>query len=254
MAIVKELKNLGKKMTGADLTGNTVSEALKAIEEKYAGGGTPEPTYEVVAEIAVSAEHKTEIQGIPEWAHLYVVPNCESQALAIDDADSRNITMYFNDAAYPLHLDRERGGMFFHNMTIVDELPARVEEDAPAFGIGFREDSTFSAQIVSSEDLSNTTVRILKKVEQGGGVESPIAIVHVRGTEFDESLEATAAVLEDSVDEFKAAIESGKPVIVDFDYSAAYEETDSNFHGYTVCAPSVIRTNNVESWMAQCIL
>ena len=192
---------------------NLSEKLMLEIAERLDNMGGDVPTYETVAEIAVSAEHKAEIPGIPEWCHLYVVPDCESQALAIDEADAHNITMYFNDASYPLCLDRESGGMFFHNMTIVDELPARVEEDAPAFGIGFREDSSISAQIASSEDLSDTTIKILKKVEQGGTTGDKL-VVHLTESDVDGEPVYTA---DKSVAEIIAADAAGQVVECEYE-------------------------------------
>lgn len=169
MAIVKELKNLGKKMTGAELSGNTVSETLRAIEAKYSGG-TAKKT-ETVAVLQLGTADSDGGDGMPEGALAWVVTDTAA-ATAIQAAIEEGETLYFDGIDYPL--SPLGGPLLGFNVAMTpseegDSLP--VFTGKPAYLVVCAEEGTdVIVEVLSSEDLSDSSVEILKMVdaEQGG--------------------------------------------------------------------------------------
>lgn len=126
-------------------------DAWATLRDCGESGGGSEPTYETVAEIEVGTMAKQEgVYGI---------------SIRLDKSIfDTSLKYYFNSADTPLEIvitEDEIAGLTY-NFSAGGEILG-----TPAYAIELGDDDT--AGLVSSEDLSNTTVRILKKVEQGGG-------------------------------------------------------------------------------------
>lgn len=161
MAIVKELKNLGKKMTGAELSGNTVSETLRAIESKYSGGSSGE-TYETAFELEVGAMEKMDSS-----AELY------GGSIQVDFLPTDSV-LYFGSTEFPMQRSSYDGMDALYHFNIDFETGKRLDEKVPGYGIAFQSaQDHYVCTVISSDDsISNTTVKILKKVEQDGDAQS----------------------------------------------------------------------------------
>lgn len=141
MAIVKELKNLGKKMTGENISGNIISETLKAIEQGYSGGSAD--SYELVEEIEVGE-------------------------MTYDDHDKMYYTAFspsveFNSEDYYLGDEKEKSTSSDSHGVLwnATEDLKRVDLNKPIVGVT-------PEGLCSDEDISGQVVEIYKKVEQGG--------------------------------------------------------------------------------------
>ena len=139
---------------------NMTEKLMLEIAERIdgiAGGGSDEPTYEVVAEIEVG--EMTEQEG----AYSIFV----NESLPLDFSEK----YYFNSGDYPLTYLPE--ATLAYNMA--SDGASKENPDEPLYVVGrFNEIGTVWV-IGSDTDLSNTTVKILKKVggSEGGGSELP---------------------------------------------------------------------------------
>lgn len=142
---------------GKDIKPATLDES--AIAYAVAHGGGSEPTYETVAEIEMGTMEKPE--GMPYYVFV------ANEAFPVLDEEK---TYYFNssnnssDSA--LTYEGQVMGILWNAKTEeADIIP--IDPNKPWYG--FTQVDNKSGIISDTPDLSNTTVRILKKVEQGGG-------------------------------------------------------------------------------------
>lgn len=146
-----------------NLTPNNIYEAILAGEQvtptsreqaflqEAVQNGSSE-TYETVAEI--------EVGEMVENHGLYMFQPSDSIPLA------KNETLFFNSEEYPLEYV-EAGTIYVYNLDASTGIPT----GSPAYGV-FIDGSYIQGLISDTPDLSNTTVRILKKVSEpsGGGL------------------------------------------------------------------------------------
>lgn len=154
MKVINILKKLHKKITGVDIEKNSVSEILESMEENYAAqpGGGSEPIYETVAEIQVG--EMTNPGKFWEATGLH-----PSHSLPEEDG------LFFNAPDYPLTYASNQG-IYVYNIDTATGNPTGT----PAYAII---SDRGSVNLMSTEDLSDTTVTILKKVSEPSGGELP---------------------------------------------------------------------------------
>lgn len=153
---------------------NPLTANESALAYAVAHGGGSEPTYETVAEIEVGTMEKPE--GTP-----YYVFVADEAFPAVDEE-----TYYFNSSNNPsdtvLSYEGQVMGILWNAKTEeADIIP--IDQSKPWYG--FTKVDNKSGIISDTPDLSNTTVRILKKVEQGGDIPEGLKPTY----EFDFSAE-----------------------------------------------------------------
>lgn len=217
--------------------------------------GSSEPTYETVAEIPVGTMEK------PEGAPYYVFVSDE--AFPVLDEE----TYYFNSSNNPSDsvLSYEGQVMWIlwnAKMEEADIVP--IDQNKPWYGFTNVDNKVDNKSGIISDtpDLSNTTVRILKKVEQGGGGDSGDFLITAtldesktpeEGTLGFFTLDKTAAEIEAAYTANRpmrvkmAHMENGKSDIIYFGLcQAGFDEestvTDLVFIGTTAGEPTKIYT------------
>lgn len=172
--------------------------------------GTPEPTYETVAEIPVGAPVE-DAEAIHEGCYYYVV---EDTALAKAIMAAAGDNLFFNSAETPLKRLENEGAIFGYNFTMGEELP--VVTGQPAYLVAATVEGETVVEIMSTEDLSNTTVKILKKVEQGGGGDSGDFLITATLDESKTPEEGTLGffTLDKTAAEIEAAYTANRPMRV----------------------------------------
>lgn len=156
---IESLKALYSKLGGTEDVSNinTIPDAIDAVTSVASGSSDP---YETVAEIAVG-EMKEE-----EGLYVYSPDTPFTDNLQSGDA----LFLEVGTEKYPLEIirDDEEGFLaaLWYNWS--DDEGAT---GTPAFYLEYESDNGVFESLVSTEDLSNTTVKILKKVggEQSGG-------------------------------------------------------------------------------------
>lgn len=165
MAIVKELKNLGKKMTGVDISGNIISETLKAIEKNCAGGSA--------AETIVLDETLGEGAKLSDSLYEYKVP-----LDAIPDVPHEGVYLSVNGTQYPLtyHEDEEYAYSAVYNMDPQSAEPTgdpwfivAIKEEVGTGNdvlpglLGGTENTAYILYVTTGEPIDNATVKLISK-------------------------------------------------------------------------------------------
>lgn len=139
---------MGKKV-------NPLTANESAIAYAVAHGGGSEPSYETVAEIPVGT-----MELMPDTeATLYGA----STPVASVPTDSG---LYFGSPDYPLTRNEHNGiTNYLYNLDI--STGERPDTSKPGYGLLYQPaQDAYVCTVVSSDDLSNTTVKILKKAEE----------------------------------------------------------------------------------------
>lgn len=142
---------MGKKV-------NPLTANESALAYAVAHGGGSEPTYETVAEIQVG----TMVGGDGQYSFTatnVTVPTIDTSA-----------TYYLNNSENPSsNVKLVEGNPFFlFNAADPDDFHPE-DPSKPLVGLAYNGQEQTCLVLSDTPDLSNTTVRILKKVEQGGG-------------------------------------------------------------------------------------
>ena len=153
MKVLDILKKLHKKVTGQDTEAKNLTEILASMEENYTAqpGGTSE-TYETVAEIQVGEMEKND--------NLYLFSFTNSEIPAFVNGES----CYLNNAENQGTVYIDSDGIYLMFNTEDPDRLTPTDPDKPVMAITFVSDE--GVIISDSEDLSNTTVRILKAASE----------------------------------------------------------------------------------------
>jgi len=185
---IESLKGLYEKLGGTDFGDvTTIPEAIDKVSEVAEGGGGDE--YETVAEIQVG-----EMEG-QEGQYSY-----EAVAENVPEI-SEFETYYLNDESNPstmVHVEKGSPLVGF-NVQFDGEVPSRVNPDEPLVMVAWEDENGRVLVQSDTTDLSNTTVKILKK--SSGDI-----------TVDDELSETSKNPVQNKV--ITAALEVAKPLIV----------------------------------------
>lgn len=155
---IDALKGLYEKLGGTDFGDvTTIPEAIDKVTEVAEGGGGD--TYETVAEIAVG----TMESGGEQMPGLYIYSDSEAVAPALDE----NETYYLNTAeneSNSVVIDIDTTTLRF-NASTGEGLPTPLDTDKDMYVMQWAGNGLFFA--ADTDAISNTTVRILKKVSGG---------------------------------------------------------------------------------------
>lgn len=145
------------------------SRQLAFLKEAIQNGSSGD-TYETIAEYTLG----NEITGHQiQNGHLWMVTLSDEDAAAVFDAVESGADLYFNSPEMPIEKpegaeEQSESVILCNNATIEDGTITGLTEPGCAFGVMYS-NNTYVAEIVSTEDLSNTTVKILKKVSAPSG-------------------------------------------------------------------------------------
>lgn len=163
------------------------------------GGGQLQALLEVVPETEVPLPH------VPEDFKAWIVDITEEQKNAVIAADQ----LYFNSSAYPLTKFEDEAPVWAYNIVIEDDAPALIEDDKPGHyvTVGEGDSDGFVLMLLSTEDFTGETVKILTDSQSGGGSNEFLVTADlVIGGGGQPGLDNLSATIE----EIGAAVEAGK--------------------------------------------
>lgn len=222
MAIVKELKNLGKKMTGVDISGNIISETLKAIEKNCAGGSA--------AETIVLDETLGEGAKLSDSLYEYKVP-----LDAIPDVPHEGVYLSVNGTQYPLayHEDEEYAYSAVYNMDPQSAEPTgdpwfivAIKEEVGTGNdvlpglLGGTENTAYILYVTTGEPIDNATIKLISKAAAPSGGNDDF-IIHATLIPGDNAFEISDA--DAGFADIVSAVNAGKTVKLCADVNPALE-------------------------------
>lgn len=186
---------------------NPLTANESALAYAVAHGGSA-PTYEVVAEIQVG-DPVEDTEWIPKGCAAYFVADTASAKAIMASAGDN---LFFKSAETPLTRLDNRQAIFGSNFEISEEKPVVIGNPAYLVAAANEDENDATVEFISTEDLSNTTVRILKKVERAG--ESGVLIVEATGgrTETIDGKSVTILSVSTPAKTVADAIKAGRPI------------------------------------------
>ena len=162
------------------------------------GGGQLQTLLEVVPETQVPLPH------VPEDFKAWVVDITEEQKNAVIAADQ----LYFNSSAYPLTKFEDEAPVWAYNIVIEDDAPSLIEDDKPGYyvTVGEGDNDGLVIMLLSTEDLTGETVKILTDAQSSGGSNEFLVTADLTIDGGQPGLANVSATIE----EIGAAVEAGK--------------------------------------------
>lgn len=228
-----------KTMTPPVASSLTEKLMLEIADRLDGMGGGSSDTYETVAEIAIGEMTGQEGQYYSYTGDVSAAPQIsESETYYLNDIDDPSTVVTFGSDL----------SMIGFNLIVEDEEPHRIDQKKPFVVIGWNEEA--SEVIVQSDtpDLSNTTVKILKKVEApSGGWKFIVPItMSQQGISSDVTLDQIKAAFDDKqsvVAQYSVGTDTAEIPLIDIG------ETFVLFSGFISTGENVeIRYQTVGGW------
>ena len=191
MPITEALKKLIKTITGKNAVGETIEELVTNLNDNYPEGGGGGESYETVAEI--------EVGTMDEQGGLYIAEDIVANVPLGE-------TLYFNNPEYEMEYNATMTS-YLYNFSAETQQPTGT----PAYVLAIH---STRVTIGSDTDLSNTTVKILKKVS-GGSSGSGVKMIHATAIPPEQEGGDITLDIVESDEECRAMVTSGEPVVIE---------------------------------------